>query len=146
MSASAEVYLTITADRQKSPSLYPEVVDKWLYDAGFIIDGENYRRSSLQSGDIYEVRGYHVSYDVFDDDWCDEIVKKFFALDKELDVEVYVYNLEREPDASATTMRIAGDLELEDKEPQGCESCGNVAYGCACDGGIGFNIALEVVK
>lgn len=113
MSASAEVYLTITADRTKSPSLYPEVVDEWLHDAGFIIDGENYRRSSLQSGDIYEVRGYHVSYDVFHDEWCDGLVKKFFALDKELDVEVYVYNLEREPDASATTMRIAGDLEVK---------------------------------
>ena len=144
MSASAEVYLTITADRTKSPSLYPEVVDKWLYDAGFIIDGENYRRSSLQSGDIYEVRGYHVSYDVFHDEWCDGLVKKFFALDKELDVEVYVYNLEREPDASATTMRIAGDLE--DDEPQGCRHCGNVDYKCACTGGVGRQTPVEVIK
>lgn len=146
MSASAEVYLTITADRQKSPSLYPEVVDEWLHDAGFIIDGENYRRSSLQSGDIYEVRGYHVSYDVFHDEWCDGLVKKFFALDKELDVEVYVYNLEREPDASATTMRIAGDLALEDDEPQGCRHCGNVDYKCACTGGVGQQTPVEVVK
>lgn len=146
MSASAEVYLTITADRTKSPSLYPEVVDKWLYDAGFIIDGENYRRSSLQSGDIYEVRGYHVSYDVFHDEWCDGLVKKFFALDKELDVEVYVYNLEREPDASATTMRIAGDLALEDDEPQGCRHCGNVDYKCACTGGVGRQTPEEVIK
>ena len=144
MSASAEVYLTITADREKSPSLYPEVVDKWLYDAGFIIDGENYRRSSLQSGDIYEVRGYHVSYDVFHDDWCDGLVKKFFALDKELDVEVYVYNLEREPDSSATTMRIAEDLE--DDEPQGCKSCGNVDHKCACFGGVGGQTPVEVIK
>lgn len=142
MSASAEVYLTITADREKSPSLYPEVVDKWLYDAGFIIDGENYRRSSLQSGDIYEVRGYHVSYDVFHDEWCEEIVKKFFALDKELDVEVYVYNLEREADASATTMRVADG----DDEPQGCAHCFNPAFSCACTGGVGGQMKVEVVK
>ena len=106
MSASAEVYLTITADRRRSRSLYPEVVDKWLEDAGFIVDGEHYRKSSLQSGDIYEVRGYHVSYDVFQNDWCDQLVRDLYALDEELDVEVYVYNLEREADSSATTSRI----------------------------------------
>jgi hypothetical protein len=142
MSASAEVYLTITADRTKSPSLYPELVDKWLYDAGFIIDGENYRRSSLQSGDIYEVRGYHVSYDVFRDEWCEQLVKKFYELDKELDVEVYVYNLEREADSSATTMRIADDSD----EPQGCSHCFNPDFSCACTGGVGGHIKEEVVK
>lgn len=141
MSASAEVYLTITADRTKSPSLYPEVVDKWLHDAGFIIDGENYRRSSLQSGDIYEVRGYHVSYEVFDQEWTASLVKELYFLDKELDVEVFVYNLEREPDASYSTSDIP-----KDEEPQGCDDCGNVDHTCVCDGGIGPRIPVEVIK
>lgn len=142
MSASAEVYLTITADRQKSPSLYPEVVDKWLEDAGFNVGGEHYRRSSLQSGDIYEVRGYHVSYDVFDQEWTASLVKEFYFLDKGLDVEVFVYNLDREADASYSTSDIPEDYD----EPQGCDDCGNVDHTCVCDGGIGPRIPVEVIK
>lgn len=142
MSASAEVYLTITADKDKSPNRYPEIVDKWLSNAGFPTSGENYRRSSMQSGDIYEVRGYHVSYDVFDQEWTASLVKELYFLDKELDVEMFVYNLDREADASYSTRDIPEDYD----EPQGCEHCGNVDHTCVCDGGIGPNLAMEVVK
>jgi hypothetical protein len=115
MSASAEVYLTITADKEKSPNRFPEIVDNWLAGAGFFISGENYRRSSLQSGDIYEVRGHQVSYDVFDQEWCASLVKELRFLDKELDVEVFVYNLDREADASYSTSDVPEDYDKEDE-------------------------------
>lgn len=105
MSASAEVYLTITAERSDVKSMYTEVVDEWLSDVGFFTSGENYRRSSYQSGDIYEVRGYSVSYDVFEPDWAESLVKKLYALDPKLDVEVFVYNLDRTADVVARTKR-----------------------------------------
>jgi hypothetical protein len=116
MSASAEVYLTITADKEKSPNRYPEIVDKWLASAGFFTSGENYRRTSVQSGDIYEVRGYSVSYDVFDQEWSADLVNELHLLDKELDVEVFVYNLEREADASYSTRDIPDDHDKEDED------------------------------
>jgi hypothetical protein len=119
MSASAEVYLTITADKEKSPNRYPELVDKWLAEAGFFTSGEHYRRTSVQSGDIYEVRGYHVSYDVFDQEWSASLVKELHFLDKELDVEVFVYNLDREADASYSTSDIPEDYDKEDEDERG---------------------------
>lgn len=142
MSGSAEVYLTIAADKEKSPNRYPEIVDKWLENVGFFTSGENYRRTSVQSGDIYEVRGYSVSYDVFDQEWCASLVKELRFLDKELDVEVFVYDLERKADASYTTRDIPEDCE----EPQGCSHCWNPTFSCACDGGVGRQTPLEVIK
>ena len=118
MSASAEVYLTITADKGTGQNRYPEIVDKWLASAGFFISGENYRRSSLQSGDIYEVRGHSVSYDVFDQEWCASLVKELRFLDKELDVEVFVYNLDREADASYSTSDVPEDYDKEEEDGQ----------------------------
>ena len=115
MSGSAEVYLTITADKEKSPNRYPEIVDKWLEGAGFFTSGENYRRTSVQSGDIYEVRGYSVSYDVFDQEWCASLVKELHFLDKELDVEVFVHDLDRPADASYKTRDIPEDYDKEDE-------------------------------
>ena len=38
------------------------------------------------------------------------------------------------------------DDEVDDGEPQGCEHCGNVDHTCVCDGGIGPNLVMEVVK
>jgi hypothetical protein len=105
MSAAAEIYLTIEADKSTSPNRYSEVVDEWLSDVGFFTSGENYRRSSYQSGDIYEVRGYSVSYDVFDPAWAESLVKKLYKLDPKLDVEVFVYNLDRTADVVARTKR-----------------------------------------
>ena len=105
MSAAAEIYLTIAAERSEVKSMHTEVVDEWLSDAGFFTSGENYRRSSYQSGDIYEVRGYSVSYDVFDPAWAESLVKKLYKLDPKLDVEVYVYNLDRTADVVARTKR-----------------------------------------
>lgn len=145
MSASAEVYLTITADKGTGQNRYPEIVDKWLASAGFFTSGENYRRSSLQSGDIYEVRGHSVSYDVFDQEWCASLVKELRFLDKELDVEVFVYNLDREADASYSTGDVPEDYDKEE-EPQGCSHCFNPAFSCACGGGVGRQTQVEVVK
>ena len=115
MSASAEVFITITADKEKSPNRYPEIVEKWLLEVGFPTSGDRYSKSSLQSGDIYEVRSHSVSYDVFGQEWCASLVKELRFLDKELDVEVYVYNLEREADASYTTSDVPDDYDEEEK-------------------------------
>jgi hypothetical protein len=117
VSASAEVFITITADKEKSPHRYPEIVEKWLLEVGFPTSGERYSKSSLQSGDIYEVRSHSVSYDVFGQEWCASLVKELRFLDKELDVEVYVYNLDREADASYTT------ADIIDQETKTCDEC-----------------------
>jgi len=116
MSASAEVYLTITSDKSTGQNRYPEIVDKWLANAGFFTSGENYRRTSVQSGDIYEVRGYSVSYDVFDQEWSASLVKELFFLDKDLDVEVFVHDLDRPADASYKTRDIPEDYDKEDED------------------------------
>lgn len=129
MSASAEVFITITADKSTGKSRYPEIVDKWLSEVGFPTSGERYSKSSLQSGDIYEVRSHSVSYDVFGQEWCASLVKELRFLDKELDVEVYVYNLEREADASYTTRDVPEDYDDEDKS---CAHCFNPSFSCSC--------------
>lgn len=113
MSASAEVYLTISTDNETG-NRHSELVDKWLEGAGFFTSGENYRRTSVLSGDIYEVRGYHVSYDVFDQEWSASLVKELWFLDKCLDVEVFVYNLDREADASYSTKDVPEDYKKEE--------------------------------
>jgi len=100
VSASAEVYVSITTENAER---FSEVVDHWLAKYGFPTSGEDYRKASLDSGDVYEVRGITVSYDVFGDSFPEEIVKNLFDLRPELDVEVYVYNLDREADAMCTT-------------------------------------------
>ena len=50
------------------------------------------------------------------------------------------------PDGRLTVMRGDPYCDACLPEPQGCEHCGNIAYGCVCDGGIGPRIPMEVIK
>lgn len=113
MSASAEVYVSITTEKQER---YGDIVDKWLSSVGFRTTGDDYRKSVLVGGDIYEVRGWSVSYEVFGQEWSASLVRELYQLDDSLDVEVYVYNLDREPDASYTTREGKRFLQEEKEE------------------------------
>lgn len=113
MSASAEVYVSITTEKAERLS---EIVDVWLRSVNLPTTGEDYRKSITHGGDIYEVRGWSVSYEVFDQDWSASLVRELYQLDDSLDVEVYVYNLEREPDASYTTREGRRFMESEKEE------------------------------
>ena len=106
MSASAEVYIIVNGTRSVSPTFYPEIVDEWLAKVGLPTYGADYKKWSGQSGDTYEVRGHSVSYDVFDQDWSASLVKEFYAKDKCIGVDVYVYTLDREPDAEFSTEKL----------------------------------------
>lgn len=106
MSASAEVYIIVNGTRSVSPTFYPEIVDEWLAKVGLPTGGVDYKKWSGQFGDTYEVRGHSVSYDVFDQDWSASLVKEFYAKDKGIGVDVYVYTLDREPDAEFSTEKL----------------------------------------
>lgn len=106
MSASAEVYIIVNGTRSVSPTFYPEIVDEWLAKVGLPTGGVDYKKWSGQSGDTYEVRGHSVSYDVFNQDWSASLVQEFYAKDKSLGVDVYVYTLDREPDAEFSTEKL----------------------------------------
>ena len=128
MSASAEVYVSITME---SPDRQEDVVLSWLKDKSFPTTGKDFDKMSLESGDIYQVRGWSVDYSVFDEEFPRSLVQHFMQERPEADVEVYVYNLDREADASYSTA-----IGMREEEPQGCRYCGNVDHKCACTGGV----------
>ena len=142
MSASAELYITIDTDGIGSRPAIEAKVEEAVRELGYDpMDTERYKLSRYQSGIIIEAKGYSVSYDVFREDWAEKLVRDIYAIDDTSDVEVYVYNLEREADVMVSSRYLGLD-----KEPQGCEHCGNVDHTCVCDGGIGPNLVMEVVK
>lgn len=98
MSASAEVFISVDITKSKENSAHPEIVAKWLSQAGFPMEGSAYYHHSNSSGDLYEVRGLSVDYEVFDQEWSAGLVKELNFLDRDLIVDVRVYNLDREPD------------------------------------------------
>lgn len=114
MSASAEVYVSVDCSKAKQNIFLAvdEVVNKAFEKVCIPTTGSNYNTSRMMSGTIYESRGHSVAYEVFEEDFARGIVKKLHDLDQGLDVEVYVYNLEREADASYTTLRLENDKEV----------------------------------
>ena len=141
MSASAELYITIDTDlidRDEIESKVADAVRELGYDP---MDTLRYSIGRYQSGIIIEAKSHSVSYDVFQESWAEKLVRDIYAIDDTSDVEVYVYNLEREADVQVSSRYLGLD-----KEPQGCKSCGNVDHGCACDGGVGRQTLVEVIK
>jgi len=106
MSASAEVYVSVSSEHLSSVMKVVDVVENHLREVGFAIGDNNYQHSRMISGDIWEVRGHSVSYDVFDQEWADGLTKAIYEVAPEADTEIYVYNLEREADVVSTTMMI----------------------------------------
>lgn len=141
MSASAELYITIDTDGMDSRPKIEAKVEEAVRELGYDpMDTARYSVGRYISGIIIEAKGYSVSYDVFKEDWAEKLVRDIYAIDDTSDVEVYVYNLEREADVMVSSRYLGLD------EPQGCRHCGNVDHKCACTGGVGRQTPVEVVK
>lgn len=138
MSASAELYITIdTKEGRRVEEIVDQAASRLGYDTA---DGEKYQVGRYTSGLIIEAKGYSVSYDVFEEEWAEEMIRTIHKLDASAQAEVYVYNLDREADVMVSSRYLGFD------EPQGCESCGNVDHKCACKSGVGRQTDVEVVK
>ena len=104
MSASAELYITIDTDGMDSCPKIEAKVEEAVRELGYDpMDTARYSVGRYISGIIIEAKGYSVSYDVFREDWAEKLVRDIYAIDDTSDVEVYVYNLEREADVQVSS-------------------------------------------
>jgi len=131
MSASAEVYLSVS--RPYDTDTLVGLIDERLNDVGF----SGATAQTFISGHIWEARGWSVGWNVFEQDWADDFVRAIMAIAPECDVELYVYNLEREADNTSTTRRvqdgrIKGDISVEVIDRNDCAHCFNPSFSCAC--------------
>jgi hypothetical protein len=107
MSASAEVYISVDNQDASKRDAFREWIEKKLHDIGMsTTDTTKYSHGTYLSGIIVECKGYSVSWDIFDQEWADSVVRGLHKIDDEVDVEIYVYNLDREADVVATTHRM----------------------------------------
>ena len=142
MSASAELYITIDTKGVDSRSKIEEKVEEAVRELGYDpMDTLRYSVGRYQSGSIIEAKSHSVSYDVFQEAWAEKLVRDIYAIDNTSDVEIYVYNLEREADVQVSSRYLGLD-----NEPQGCSHCWNPDFSCACTGGVGGQTQVEVVK
>ena len=105
MSAAAEIYLSIS--KPFDSDKVNDEVERRLNDVGF----SGATPQPFISGHIWEPRGWSVAWDVFEQRWADDFVRAIMAIAPECDVELYVYNLEREADSVSTSRRIAALAE-----------------------------------
>jgi hypothetical protein len=104
MSASAELYITIDTKGVDSRSKIEEKVEEAVRELGYDpMDTDRYSIGRYLSGIIIEAKSYGVSYDVFQESWAEKLVRDIYAIDDTSDVEVYVYNLEREADVQVSS-------------------------------------------
>ena len=106
MSAAAEIYLSIS--KPFDSDKVNDEVERRLNDVGF----SGATPQPFISGHIWEPRGWSVAWDVFEQRWADDFVRAIMAIAPECDVELSVYNLEREADNTSTTRRIS-TLKME---------------------------------
>lgn len=113
MSASAELYITIDNDATDSRPKIEEKVEEAIQKLGYdTTDTTKYSVGRFLSGIIIEAKGYSVSYDVFREEWAEQLVRELYLIDNSVDAEVYVYNLDREADVLVSSR----DLSLGKKE------------------------------
>ena len=99
MSASAEVYISIDNEGIDTRGAIQSLADTALYELGFdTANRERYQVGRYQSGLIIEAKSYGCAWEVFDELWAEKLVRDIAALDETANVELYVYNLEREAD------------------------------------------------
>jgi hypothetical protein len=99
MSAAAEVYITIDTATHDTRDKIESAVDMALRGLGFDIAADDrYKISRYQSGVIIEAKSYGCMWEVFEDTWAEKLVREIHAIDETTDMEVYVYNLDREAD------------------------------------------------
>ena len=99
MSASAEVYISIDNENKEIRDSIQSIVDAALYENGFdTANKERYQIGYYHSGLIIEARSYGCAWEVFEESWAEKLVRDVATLDESANVELYVYNLEREAD------------------------------------------------
>jgi hypothetical protein len=99
MSASAEVYVSIDNQNTGIRDSIQSLVDTALYDLGFdTANRERYQVGRYQSGLIIEAKSYGCAWEIFNQAWAEKLVRDIAVLDETANVELYVYNLEREAD------------------------------------------------
>jgi hypothetical protein len=104
VSASAELYIAIDASDKSYLPKIEEKVEEAIKQLGYNpTDTEKYSVSRYTCGIVIEARGYSVDYDVFREDWAKKLVLDIDAIDNSSDVEVCVYNLDREADVQVST-------------------------------------------
>ena len=98
MSGSAEVYISVDVGYSTRGAIETSI-EAVLRDLGYDpANKERYQVGRFGSGIIVEARSYSVAWEIFEKDWAMKLVRDIAALDETADMELYVYNLEREAD------------------------------------------------
>ena len=114
MSGSAEVYISIDMSKFEDRAPIETKIAEVLGDLGFgRSDKQRYQVGRFISGIIVEARSYGCSWDVFEKDWAMKLVREIHRLDETADVELYVYNLEREADVEMRTIDLFSEKYSE---------------------------------
>lgn len=104
MSAAAEVYISIDTSKFEGRAPIQDKIAEVLGELGFdSTNKERYQVGRYESGLIIEARSYGARWEVFEKDWAVKLVRDIAVLDETADVELYVYNLEREADVKVCT-------------------------------------------
>jgi hypothetical protein len=114
MSGSAEVYVSIDNQNTEIRGSIQSLVDTALYDLGFdTANRERYQVGRYQSGLIIEAKSHGCAWEVFDREWAEKLVRDIAVLDETADVELYVYNLDREADLVMRTSMLFSEKYSE---------------------------------
>lgn len=123
MSAAAEVYITIDVATHDNRDKIESAVDMALSELGFDIASEDrYKIDRLKSGVIIEAKSYGCMWKVFEDTWAERLVREIHAIDETTNMEVYVYNLDREADVYVSWATPDGKLNTMGGDPYS-EAC-----------------------
>ena len=98
MSASAEVFISVDVGYNTRGSIETSI-EVALRDLGFDpTNKERYQVGRYGSGIIVEARGHSIAWEIFEKNWAMNLIRDINAIDEVADVELYVYNLDREAD------------------------------------------------
>jgi hypothetical protein len=114
MSASAEVYISVDNQNKEVRDSIQSLIDTALFEYGFdIANKERYHIGYYNSGIIVEAKSLGCAWEVFEEAWAEKLVRAIAALDETSNVELYVYNLDREADMMMTTNQLFSENHME---------------------------------
>jgi hypothetical protein len=114
MSAAAEVYISVDTPQKATREKIEVAIDQTLRGMGFDISADDrYNIGRYDSGIIVEAKSYSVPWEIFEKEWAEKLVRELHAIDEASDVELYVYNLDREADLSVLTRDLFSESYAE---------------------------------
>jgi len=114
MSASAEVYISVDNQNRKIRGSIESAVDTALRDLGYDPNNkERYQVGRFDSGLVIEAKSHGCKWEIFDQAWAEKLVRSIHELDEVADVELYVYNLDREADLVMRTSMLFSEKYSE---------------------------------